>query len=198
MAVMTKIVKQTNIIPIPGIAECCQLMEQYGMLPNIRAHSLVVAQVADQLVRGLKRANPEVDLDRKVILAGALLHDIAKTICLDGSCLHDEVGAAICREHGYPEIALIVEEHVIRKKHEPERYAKGTFFPHEIVYYADKRVNHSEIVSLNERFAYIMNKYGHDNLERSKRINFYFEQCRELEYHLFAHLDLAPHQLGKL
>ena len=38
---------------IPTIVECFQLIDQYKMLPNIRAHSILVARVAWLIGKGL-------------------------------------------------------------------------------------------------------------------------------------------------
>ncbi len=185
---------------IPELDQCIRLMEQYRMLDNIRHHSLVVARVADQLVRDLEAVRPEGQTpNRKLVIAGALLHDIAKTPCLDGSCEHALAGAGICREHGFPEVAGIVAEHVILRDHDPARYATGLFTAGEIVYYADKRVRHAEIVSLDERLAYILDHYGHNNPRLHRLIRENFQRCVELERHLFRTLGLSPEQMpGRL
>ncbi len=182
---------------IPGLGQCIRLMEQYHMLDNIRHHSLVVARVADQLVRDLETAGPPRGApDRRLVIAGALLHDIAKTPCLDASCEHAQVGAEICREHGFPEVAGIVAEHVILRDHDPDRYAGGRFTAGEIVYYADKRVRHTEVVSLEERLAYILDHYGRNDPRLHRLIRKNFQKCVELERHLFHTLGMTPRQLA--
>jgi len=98
---------------IPGLHECLLLMEQYGMLSNIRRHSLVVARLAIQLLEGLCAMQPNnPQAAKELVLAGALLHDIAKTPCLHSRCDHAQVGAEICHKEGYPEVAAIVAQHV--------------------------------------------------------------------------------------
>ena len=182
---------------VPTIDECARLMEQYRMLPNIRRHSLVVARIADLLVTSLQdRINGQPLPDRQLCISGALLHDIAKTPCLDGSCDHAIAGAEICHQHGYPEIAAIVEEHVILKDHDPDRYRDGVFTAREIVYYADKRVRHDEIVNLNERLDYIIKYYGNSDAKRHELIRTNFNQCVQLEALLFSFLDFSPDQLA--
>lgn len=173
------------------------MMATYAMLENIRQHSLVVARLADRLVTGLaETVQPEHLASRELVIAGALLHDIAKTPCLEGACNHAHVGAQICREHGYPEVATIVQEHVILSSHEPERYARGIFTPQEIVYYADKRVRHHQVVDLPDRLEYILDHYGKDDAERRQLIRQNFNRCIELEELLFKWLHFTPEQLG--
>jgi putative nucleotidyltransferase with HDIG domain len=182
---------------IPSLPECIQLMEQYGMLTNIRHHSLVVARLAEQLQAGLCTTAPEQPHpDRSLVIAGALLHDIAKTACLNSNCDHARIGAEICRRHDFPEIAAIVEEHVILSNFEPDRYQTGQFSAGEIVYYADKRVRHIVVVNLNERLEYILDHYGKDNPTRHQLIRENFKKCLTLEHYLFQWLPYGPGDLG--
>jgi putative nucleotidyltransferase with HDIG domain len=183
---------------IPDIATCVRLMDQYRMLDNIRHHSIVVARVADVLFSGLQNKSglsPVVDVDRRLIIAGSLLHDIAKTPCLDGSCDHAAFGAEICERHGYLEIAGIVKEHVILREHDPVRYENGLFTAREIVYYADKRVRHAQIVSLEQRLEYIINHYGNNDPNRHTLIRENFDRCLQMEEAMFAFLPFAPIEL---
>ena len=183
--------------PTPTLAECILLMEQYAMLANIRHHSLVVARLAGQLCEGLHIFSPDrPQADRHLVITGALLHDIAKTPCLNTSCDHARAGGEICRRHGFAEIAAIVEEHVLLRQYDPERYRTGTFSAAELVYYADKRVRHNVVVNLNERLEYIIDHYGKDNPVRQRLIRENFQKCLSLEQHLFRWLPFAPKDLG--
>ncbi|HBI14653.1 MAG TPA: metal-dependent phosphohydrolase [Desulfobulbaceae bacterium] len=184
---------------VPDIAECFRLMEEYGMLPNIRRHSLVVARVAWLLVEGFREnGGPPLVLDQELVVPGALLHDIAKTPCLHSGCDHAREGGEICRSLGYPAIAGIVEEHVLLKDHDDERRQQGVFMAREIIYYADKRVRHEEIVSLADRLVYILERYGVGNPEMERRIRENFARCVQLEYALFRFLPFTPEQLSSL
>ncbi len=166
------------------------------MLNNIRHHSLVVAQLADQLLNGLADNTTQLPLpERNLVVAGALLHDIAKTPCLNGSCDHAAVGAEICLQHGYPEVAEIVGEHVILQDYAPTRYATGHFTAREIVYYADKRVRHNHIVHLDDRLEYILDHYGKGDPDRHSLIRKNFEKCLELERYLFTFIPFPPEAL---
>lgn len=183
---------------VPSVAQCLTLMDRYAMLDNIRAHSLTVARVAETLLTGMaetkkiKTPLPNSDLVR----AGALLHDIAKTICLDTECDHARKGHEICLKLGYQAIGEIVLEHVLLKDFSINRYAQGIFFAKEIVYYADKRVRHDSVVSLSERMAYIIERYGNNDLHRLDRIRGNFQRCQILEYHLFSHINFTTNELA--
>lgn len=186
------------MITIPAIGQCLSLMDTYAMLDNIREHSFIVARVAETIVREMalpaEHGCTQPDLD--LVLAGALLHDIAKTPCLDGSCRHAEEGLAICVEHGFPEVGEIVREHVILSSFTPEAYRKGHFPAREIVYYADKRVRHNEIVSLEQRLEYIIDRYADGSNHIKDRIKHNFQLCFELETYLFSFLPFSPEELA--
>jgi putative nucleotidyltransferase with HDIG domain len=179
-------------MPVPSEQECFALMEHYAMLPNIRRHSQVVAAVALELADGLGNS-----IGRELVLAGALLHDIAKTPCLKDQCDHAAQGAEICLAHDLTEIAPIVAQHVILKNFDPESYRSGAFSAIEIVYYADKRVRHEEIVTLDERLDYIIEHYGQNDAYIHDLIRQNFSRCRQLEDHLFAHLPFTPDEIKR-
>jgi len=167
------------------------------MLDNIQEHSHLVARVAETIISGLEESETSSGkaADRSLVLAGALLHDIAKTLCLDGGCRHDEEGMKICNRHGYPEVGRIVREHVLLSSFTPEDYRRGRFRAQEIVYYADKRVRHNEIVSLQQRYDYIITIYSKENETIKKRIRHNFDRCAELENYLFEFLPFSPDEL---
>jgi putative nucleotidyltransferase with HDIG domain len=179
-------------LTIPGVNECLALMEQYHMLPNIKDHSIVVAEVAGVITNGLIAAGYDVSLE--TVIAGALLHDIGKTACLDNDDDHAARGLEICLAHNLGAIADIVAEHVILKN-----YAPGNGFAEkEIVYYADKRVNHDKVVSLEERLAYILERYGMNNEARCRAIKRNYGHCQDLEKRMFSFLAFEPADIPEL
>jgi putative nucleotidyltransferase with HDIG domain len=183
---------------LPDHAACLALMDQYGMLPNIREHSLLVAQVAVRLAQGLHTnlQGSQTLPDLHLCHCGGILHDLAKTPCLTENCDHARRGAEICRQQGWPDLAEIVGSHVILPDFSPERSRAGIFSAAELVYYADKRVNHDKIVSLSERLAYILARYGGHDPRKRQGIMKNFTKCQQLEAALFSFLDFLPEQLA--
>ncbi len=185
---------------IPSIQKCLELIDHYEMLDNIRHHSFIVARVAETIVQNMmlpgdkKSRSPDLSL----VMAGALLHDIAKTRCLDGSCRHAEEGEQICIEHGFGDVGSIVGEHVILKSFTPDLYKIGCFGAREIVYYSDKRVTHTTIVSLEDRLDYIVGRYGDGSSSIEMRIRENFQHCLQLEQYLFSFLPFSPENLADL
>ena len=79
---------------IPSVEECYKLMDKYGMLDNIKAHSAIVEKVAVIIAKGLIEVGSDLSLEK--VIAGALLHDIGKTMCLNTNINHAPKGKEIC------------------------------------------------------------------------------------------------------
>lgn len=177
---------------IPSPEDCFEYMEKYGMLENIKAHSIIVERVAVIIARELQNKVDAISLER--VTAGALMHDIGKTLCLNSSDDHAAKGKEICLQNDLHEIADIVGEHVRLRNYGPS----VPIGDKEVVYYADKRVNHDAIVSLDERLAYLLDRYGKNQEYICQRIRDNFDQCRALEKRLFAELPFLPEDLIRL
>jgi uncharacterized protein len=167
-------------------------MDRYEMLDHIRSHSIMVARVARVLAKSLKQEGMAVSVSKTTV--GALLHDIGKTASLASGGDHAEMGRLICIQNQFSEVADIVGEHVKIKHYKPE----AALSEKEIVYYSDKRVNHDQIVSLDERLAYILERYGGNHEMIHQRIRDNFDLCRRVEARLFGLLDFGPDSLPQL
>ncbi len=144
--------KKTPPAVSPVREQCFALMEAYNMLPHIQRHSIAVSEVAVSIAEALNAAGHFyriVDIE-----AAGLLHDITKTKSLETGENHAETGAALLEELGYGHIAEMVRQHVTPEDAGPELSAA------EIVSYADKRVLHDRVVSLEQRFKYLVARYG--------------------------------------
>ena len=142
-------------LPVPDDARCRELWEQTGMLDNVAGHSLMVADVASCLARRAKELGMDVDVP--TVRASAMLHDIAKTYCIRHGGNHSQLGGAWTMEMtGNPAIALGVTHHV----YWPFALDLDRYFTPLAVLYADKRVNHDRIVSIETRFEDLVKRYG--------------------------------------
>jgi len=140
-------------VRIPTIDECYELMKCHVMLPNIVAHSEQVARVATAILDQLKDGT---GISRKAVITACLLHDITKTRSLQTREHHDKTGAELLAELGFSTIGAMVEEHVVLKDFQ----SGGNLLDKEIVFYADKRVMHDRIVTVEERVADLIIRYG--------------------------------------
>jgi len=138
---------------IPSRTECDELMAQYSMRPHIIEHSIQVMNVSLAIIDNLRNG---VSVNRDMVIAAALLHDITKTKSLETKEHHDASGGALLRELGFSSTAEIVEQHVFIQNLRLE----GMLEEREIVYYADKRVLHNTIVTIEERVHDLILRYG--------------------------------------
>jgi len=166
-------------------------MCETGMLPNIVAHSLQVCRVATFLVDQLSACG--MKLDRDLVRASAILHDITKTRSLTTGEIHALTGAELIDAMGYPDVAFIIGHHVILD----EKFVSDTPAEVEIVNYADKRVLHDRMVSLQERMDYILVRYAKYAEDRD-RIARNWLRAKELEKKLFNFLPYSPNDLDSL
>jgi uncharacterized protein len=137
---------------IPSINECYEIM-QNRMLPHIKEHSEQVMKVALAIIDNLK---PGVLVNKDLVIAASLLHDITKTRSLSTKEHHDITGGQLLMEFGYQDVAEIIEEHVELKQYNLNEDLKEK----EIVFYADKRVTHNKIVGVEERISDLLIRYG--------------------------------------
>lgn len=166
----------TGQTPWPSPAQTLAMWDQFAMLDNIRRHSRVVCAVGLLVCDWLAEAG--LHLNREVVTAGAMLHDIAKTPCLNSSRRHDLEGEQILAGAGYPELGRIVALHVYIPPDHPLDEAM-------LVNYADKRVNDDTIVNLNQRYAYIADRYGKGDPVLLARIEMGRHRSIEIERLLF-------------
>ncbi len=145
---------------IPSREECNELMVQHAMRPNIVEHSIQVMHVSLAITDNLKNG---VAVNRDLVIAAALLHDITKTRSLETKERHDLSGGELLRKIGFTSTAEIVEQHVVFKN----LNLKGGLEEREIIYYADKRVTHDKIVTIEERVHYLIQRYGNTEELRS-------------------------------
>ncbi|HJD96367.1 HD domain-containing protein [Mailhella massiliensis] len=150
---------------VPDEMQCALLWDKYEVPPHIRDHCRAVAGVAVEIVsraeeRGVIPAGRALSVP--LARAAALLHDIAKNYTIRHGGSHAQLGAAWVREEtGNPLLAQAVLFHVewpwsggeMDDVRDPMRLPI-------IVAYADKRVRHTQVVSVKERFDDLLVRYG--------------------------------------
>lgn len=174
-----------TIQPIPDESECLALLNKYLTPSHIVLHSKMVWEVGKLVGEGLLRQGHYVDMD--LLRASCLLHDIGKYPCIvDGSGYHDVRGEQILGGEGLPNVARIVVQHVVLRGSKNRPIAEE-----HILFYADKRVVHDEIVGLDERFIYLEKTYGRSDKSISKLLEMK-EETMNLEEKIFLLLDFKP------
>jgi uncharacterized protein len=119
-----------------------------------------------------------------------LLHDLTKAICFKTKEDHAHTGSQLLKEMGYERVGEVVAEHVVLLN----KRDRSSVSEEEVVNYADKRVQHDQIVSLEERFGDLMDRYGKSRkdfgrLEQLKKTTF------EIEAKIFSILGIDPSDL---
>ena len=165
------------------------------MLENIVVHSIQVCRVGICLVDHLKLQGFKIN--GQLVQAAALLHDITKTRSFETEENHALTGGQVLTDFGYPQVGDLVRQHVrLDNYSEPQNLSEAV-----IVNYADKRVLHDRIVSLDERMSYIQERYG-TRPEHKRRIQLLWEKTAALEKNIFKDLPFSPddlnHQLASM
>ncbi len=176
---------------IPTKQQCYQMMCEMEMMDHIVVHSLQVCRVAILLTEHLNKQQNRLNFD--LIQSAALLHDITKTRSFKTREDHALTGGKYLTDHGYPEVGDLVRQHV-RLDEYPSPVTLGEV---EIINYADKRVLHDRVVSLEERLAYILEKYG-KIAEHRQRIRQLWEKTQKMEAEIFRTLTFSPDDLTHL
>lgn len=124
---------------LPTPAECEAILSTRPIADPLRRHGRSVAAVARTIATRLSERG--VRIDRQLVIAASLLHDIAK-----GEPGHAEVGASIVASLGYPAVADIIRQHLAMT-------FDGTT-PNEaaVVFLADKLVRMDRRVTIEERY----------------------------------------------
>ncbi len=176
---------------IPSKKKCYQLIREMEMMDHIVDHSIQVCSVTILLVDQLK--NHGTVLNRDMVQAAALLHDITKTRSFKTGENHAETGCQFLKDLGYIEVGDIVRQHVVMDKY----FAADKPSETEVVNYADKRVLHDKVVSLSKRMDYVLERYG-QKPELRERLLWLREKTDEQEKRLFKDLPFSPEEVDLL
>ena len=176
---------------VPSQAKCYQIMCEMKMMDHIVDHSMQVCRVATFLADQLNSRQYHLNYD--LIRAAALLHDITKTRSFDTGEDHALTGGQFLSDQGYPEVGNLVRQHVVLDEY------NATKIPAEadILNYADKRVLHDEIVDLDRRLDYILERYA-KKAEDRERITLLWEKTKQLETRIFSELPISPEDLNRI
>ena len=174
--------------PAPSRAFCYTLWDEYAMPQHIRNHSIQVAFIAEKISQALAKISYPVCIES--IVASALLHDIAKMYCIEHPTYHhNEIGALwILERTEHKSIAQGIYYHNYL---DPSHVVLPYHILPVIVMYADSRVRHSRIVSLDDRYADLYVRYGITDRHK-KHIALVKEQAKTMEQWLTHLLGASP------
>lgn len=160
------------------------------MMEHIACHSIQVCRVAMTLADHLDDDHHHIN--RELVRASSLLHDITKTRSFRTRENHAETGGQLLSEMGFSSVGNIIRQHVKLDRY----FASGRPDEAEIVNYADKRVLHDKVVSIDTRMAYILERYG-ETPELVERLTWLKEKTLLQEERIFEKLPFAPDALDE-
>ncbi|KAL7713507.1 HD domain-containing protein [Entamoeba marina] len=146
---------------IPDFEECKHLLRTTSTSMYVWSHSLCVMRIALNIYDLI---SPAKELNKDLLISGALLHDITKTRSLVNKEHHAETGEMVARELGCDEkICQIIGQHV-----RPERTEELTEI--DVICYADKRAKWDYMVTMQERLEDLYERYGKNDLAARQRM----------------------------
>jgi putative nucleotidyltransferase with HDIG domain len=134
---------------------CRQLLACAGTPGEVKKHCWAVAREAERIAGELLCAGERID--PKLVMQGALLHDIAR-----GCAHHDTVGADWLSELGYEQIARVIRSH-----HDLD--GENENLEAAVIYLADKCMQGEKKVSIEERFAVSADKCKSPEAQKAHR-----------------------------
>ena len=175
-----------------SLEACYEILLKNQLPPHIVRHSEKVALISNLLGCALILKGETLDIE--ILTFAALLHDVKKYESIVKGIDHAEEGYSYLCELGYKRIAEIVRAHIYLPD---STLLKEVVTEEEVVFYADKRVMHESIVSIEERFEDLRKRYGKTK-ERIERLNKLEKFSKLLEAKIFKKLDFSPDVLKRL
>ncbi|MFT4343136.1 MAG: HD domain-containing protein [Candidatus Woesearchaeota archaeon] len=171
----------------PSHEECIALLKETETPRNIFLHARKVQGVALFLAERLNEHGVPVNVEN-IRIAG-ILHDIKKFDEIKKECgAHEDAGADLLIAKGFSEIAAIVRAHKTSNI-----YNGFNSWEERILYYADKRVLHDNIISIDERLE--------DGARRYPVLSKDTEKIRlllhALEDQIFKKIGLRPENINE-
>lgn len=172
--------------------ECILLLKETNTPKNIFLHSRKVNAIAKFLATKLKEAGENIDID--LVHSASLLHDIKKFESLkEREIHHEEDGEKHLEKKGLKRISEIVG------KHGSTKLIKGEVktWEEKIVSYADCRVQHDKIVTIDKRFNDLNERYKEiypNIIERNKIIK---KLKQNIEKEILEKLNLNPEDINE-
>lgn len=147
---------------VPGRVEAASLLLSLEPAPWLLRHSRAVAEVAAWLAARIDERG--VAVDRRLVEAAALLHDVDKALPAEHPARalpHGEGSAAWLTAVGHGELAPAVSGHPVTRLADGQRFRRWVAFAsleERIVAYADKRAG-QRLESMAARFASWRRRY---------------------------------------
>lgn len=124
----------------------------------------------------------------KELLIAALCHDVMKLNAAD----HEEAAGQYFQDRGFDEIAAIIRKHKYTSLIEKDKIKIPTSLKEKILYYADKRVLHDQLVTVDERLCDGRVRYAATHSELRQSDLEVEKKLKELEIEIFEKAGVSP------
>ncbi len=165
---------------IPDEQQAKALWEKYALPQQKRIHVTLVAHVAITLA-------DKFPVDKKLLLAAALLHDIDKAVARRPGERHPDTAVRVLREEGMNEVADVVAAHSLHTILNP--VTAPSTWEQKLLYLADKMVKY-DIVGVDKRFA--LWNAEHLPPEEQAILDASYPKVKNLEQEVFNLAGIAP------
>ncbi len=166
---------------IPTEEQIKALWIKYRLPVGKRKHMEVVARVAGFIADKLDQLGKFDKLDKPLLIAGALLHDIDKKVPRSPGEQHPDTAVRILKEEGMDEVALLVEKHPLHVILDPA--VASTTLVEKILFLADKMVKF-DYIGVDERFR-LWNE-EHLAPDAQKILDTAYPKVKALEQEIFS------------
>jgi len=150
-----ELLEDLSSLRIPTLSQCLTWWDEWELLENVRQHSYTVSRAAYQLA--IMMRNKGLEIDPILTHRGGLLHDLDKIETLRSSGAHGKKAAAFIEKKGYPEVAVIVREHIMSTILNPN--ADNRSWEVKLVYFCDKLAEGDQLVPFNQRLSALYERY---------------------------------------
>ncbi|MBU0757934.1 MAG: hypothetical protein KKF44_07725 [Nanoarchaeota archaeon] len=172
---------------LPSRQECLDMLKKEHTPDNIIRHVLLIEKISVFLGEKLIEKGEEIDVD--LVSRGALLHDLKKWDEIKGGKKGSHgIDAHDALKKKYPKLAIVVKKHMLN-----EILDGFDSWEEKIVHYADRRVNHDYMVTIDERFEYFRTRYPAKDESQRKKI---YGLSKDLEKEIFERLDFEAEELA--
>lgn len=178
---------------IPTEEQAKKLWDKYHLPDKKRLHVMLVARVAMFLASQWEKKFGEGEINKPLLLAAALLHDIDKAIPPKQGEQHPDTAVRVLQEEGMNEIAEIVRRHPLHAILDPS--IVPTTIEEKLLYLADKMVKF-EIIDVDQRFALWRDE--HLPIDAQVMLEKIYPKVKMLEKEIFDAIGLKPTDVQRL
>jgi len=177
---------------IPSDSRCIEYLEEAGCKRRVIIHCCTVNAVAQEMISRIG------GVDRDLVTAGALLHDIGRSV--DHSIMHAYIGAQIAESYGLPQSLVdIIRKHtgagLDAEDVEEMGLPPGDYMPRtleeKIVAHADNMVSDNRVVDHLHSVNKLRSKGAFRGADRVEALH------KELSALYGEDLDTIPAKIGE-